>query len=250
MKAKSKDNITESSRKDLRCALGKLNWVAGMSRPEISFYTCQLSTHIKVAKVSDLLSTNKVIRFLKDNPSFIKFPSMDLSSLSVVAYADASWNNLPNAGSQAGQLVFIKDSNNAVSPIIWSSTRIKRVARSTLAAESLSLLDCSDSAFYVGQLLSSIFKNCKLPVVALTDSDSLYETSSSTKLVQDRRLRIEISAIREMCENEEIKLLWVNSKNQLSDVLTKKGASSKNLMKTVQSGRIHQVMFSQKFISI
>ena len=79
------------------------------------------------------------------------------------------------------------------------------------------------------------------------DSDSLYDTSSSTKLVQDRRLRIEISA---MCENEEIKLLWVNSKNQLSDVLTKKGASSKNLMKTLQSGRIHQVMFSQKSISI
>ena len=142
------------------------------------------------------------------------------------------------------QIIFIKDSNNVVSPIIWNSNKIKRVARSTLAAESLALLDGCDSAFYVGQLLTTILKPAnKIPVTSITDSDSLYETSSSTKLVLDRRLRVEISAIREMCEKGEISLVWVDHKNQLSDVLTKKGAPSQNLMKVLQSGRIHQVMF-------
>ena len=129
-----------------------------MSRPEISFYTCQLSTRVKDATVSDLLAAKKVIKFLKDNPGFLKFQSMDLSSLSVFSYADASWNNLPNAGRQAGQLVFFKDKNNAVAPIIWSSTRIKRVARSTLAAEFMTMLECADSSFYISQLLSAVLK--------------------------------------------------------------------------------------------
>ena len=101
------------------------------------------------------------------------------------------------------------------------------------------------SSFYISQLLSAVHKCERPPVSALTDSESLFEISSTTKSVQDRRLRIEISAIREMCERKEIQLLWVDSKNQLSDVLTKKGATSNNLMKTVQSGRIHRVMFTQ-----
>ena len=246
MKADLKQPVTDTARKELRSALGQLNWLAGMTRPEISFYTCSISTHIKNATVADLIATNKVIRFVKEKKSHIKFPSMDLSTLSIIAYADASWNNLPNGGSQGGQLVFLKDANNSVSPVLWSSTRIKRVARSTLAAESLSVLDGCDSAFFVGQLVSTILRIEKIPVLTVTDSDSLYDTSSTTKQVLDRRLRVEISAIREMCEKDEVKLVWVDSKNQLSDVFTKKGASSDRLMQTIQSGQLHHVMLSYK----
>ena len=148
MKDNAKQPISEIQRKDLRTALGKLNWIAAMTRPEISFYTCQISTRIKNATVTDLLTTNKVIRFVKNNPGFIKFPKLDIDHLSVCAYTDASWNNLPNGGSQGGQIIFIKDPNNVVSPIIWNSNKIRRVARSTLTAESLALLDGCDSAFY------------------------------------------------------------------------------------------------------
>ena len=77
--------------------------------------------------------------------------------------------------------------------------------------------------------------------MAITDNDSLYETSSSTKQVLDRRLRVEISAIREMCERQEISLRWVDKKKQISDVLTKKGASSECLMKILQHGVLNQI---------
>lgn len=247
MKANVKQQIDENNRKLLRTALGQLNWIAGMTRPEISFYTCQISTHIKNATIAELLTTNKVIKFVKNSKGFIKFPKLDLKRLSVSAFTDASWNNLPNGGSQGGQIIFLKDANNSVSPIIWNSNRIKRVARSTLAAESLSLLEGCDSAFYISQLVTSILKpNEKIPVTAITDSDSLLETSATTKLVLDRRLRVEISAIREMCERDEIRLIWVDKKNQLADVLTKKGAPSHNIMNTIQCGVIHHVMYLQR----
>ena len=51
----------------LRGILGKLNWVAGMTRPEISFFVCETSTRVTDATVSDLIATNKVEKFIQNS---------------------------------------------------------------------------------------------------------------------------------------------------------------------------------------
>ena len=57
----------------------------------------------------------------------------------------SSFNNLPGGGIQGGYIVFIhKEEKNSV-PIAWSSTGIKRVARSTLATGALALTDACDA---------------------------------------------------------------------------------------------------------
>ena len=237
-KANPSRELSDSERKSLRCALGKLNWLAGMTRPEISFDTCEISTHIKDAKISDIIRVNKVIKFVKSTESYLRFPKLDLNSLSLKVFTDASWNNLPNGGSQGGQIVLLCDQMNLSSPICWNSSKLKRVARSTLAAESLSLPEGCDSAFFVAKLISFINNSSNIPISAYTDSDSLYKTAMTTNLTIDRRLRVEISAIREMCERKEIELIWIAKQRQLSDVLTKKGASPHLLMEVLQTGNV------------
>ena len=241
-KARRDEPLSDQERKLLRGALGKLNWLAGMTRPEISFYTCELSTHINTATISDLITINKVIKFVKNRPGFIKFSRLNTDNLTIKVFADASWNSLPDGGSQGGQIVFGGDNRGWGSPIIWGSTRIKRVARSSMSAESLSVLDGCDSAHFINKLLEEILNlKKKIPVIAITDSDDLFTTSSTTRLVTDRRLRVEISAIRQMIEREEIELVWVDRTKQIADVLTKKGAPSQNLIRTIQTGVIHPV---------
>ena len=76
----------------LRGALRKLNWVAGMTRSEISFHVCEISTKIKTTAISDIISVKKVIKFIKNTPpppqknnnntpSHIKIPSLELGSV-------------------------------------------------------------------------------------------------------------------------------------------------------------------------
>ena len=76
----------------LRGALRKLNWVAGMTRSEISFHVCEISIKIKTTTISDIISVNKVITFIKNTPppppqkkkntpSHIKIPSLELGSV-------------------------------------------------------------------------------------------------------------------------------------------------------------------------
>ena len=56
-------NLTKEETTSLRVSLEKLNWLAGMTRPEVSFEVYQISTTVKNATVADILAENKVIKF-------------------------------------------------------------------------------------------------------------------------------------------------------------------------------------------
>jgi len=224
----------------LRSALGQLNWLSNMTRPDISYSVSRISGHIKQANIADIKETNKLIKYIKDTPSTVAFPSLDITSTQVVVYSDSSFNNIDDGGSQGGQIVFLKDKFDRSCPIAWRSTRVRRVARSTLAAESLSFADGMDSAVFISSLAEE-FQMTKpgSPVIGVTDSRSLYDAANTSTQISDRRLRVEISAIRDMKEKGELNIIWTNAENQLADVLTKKGASPHSLLQAINEGRVN-----------
>ena len=73
-----------------------------------------------------------------------------------------------------------------------------------------------------------------VPITLRTDNKALWENVHSTKLSHDDRLQIDISIMREMLEKKEVaKIEWVPAEQQLAECLTKKGASSGDLGKTI-----------------
>ena len=58
--------------------------------------------------------------------------------------------------SGGGYIIFLADKELQSSPVTWSSTKIKRVVRSSLAVEALIAVDCADSMTYVKGLLEEI----------------------------------------------------------------------------------------------
>ena len=139
--------------------------------------------------------------------------------------------------SQGGHIVLVTDSYNNSSVISWSSNKVRRVVCSTLAAETLSFADGAESAIYFSNIIQEFFPvTHKINIICYTDSRSLFEAAGSSSNVSDRRLRVEVSAIREMIQKGEVSMKWIEGKHQVSDVLTKKGASPFILMETLQSG--------------
>jgi len=61
---------------------------------------------------------------------------------------------------------------------------------------------------------------------------SVVDAISSTTSVADKRLRREISAIKEMLSGNEV----TSIKLQLADVLTKRGVNDASLLQVVQEG--------------
>jgi len=232
------ESVNETERSEIRKAIGKLNWIAGMTRPEISFTVSEISAHVGSATLNDVKRINKTIKFVQNTPGFIKIPKLDLRTIKVRVFTDASFNNLNNGNSQEGYTVFCSDTLRNCAPILWSSNKVKRVVRSTLAAETLSFADGAESGIYVSNLLKEFVPELKtLNIECITDSRSLFESAGTTTAVSDRRLRVEINAIREMIKNNEIVINWVKGEKQLSNVLTKAGASPFSLMDIIQSGK-------------
>ena len=85
-----------------------------------------------------------------------------LHSPVVVTYTDAEWTTRPDGTSQGKQLVFIataglsqgKESN--MSLISWHSSRLKRLARSSSAAETQAAADGDDEAVYLRLCLKEV----------------------------------------------------------------------------------------------
>ena len=217
----------------LRGVAGRINWLATQTRPDLSFDVCDLSCSVRDPKVADLQRAAKVVRKAQSARVSLKYPRLDLSQSSVVVYSDASYGNLPDGSSQGGYVVFLKDKKGKCAPLAWSSSKIKRIVRSTLAAECMALQDGADTAVLLAALMSEALYDGSesMSVVCCTDSRGLYRALYSTKAVQDKRLRIDIARIRQMMDVGEVtKVCWVDSSQQLADCLTKKTASSSALL--------------------
>ena len=74
----------------------------------------------------------------------------------------------------------------------------------------------------------------KIPVVCKTDNSGMYECVYSSTQALDKRLRIEISILREMLRKKEInEISWIPTNCQIADSLTKRGVPSYKILNQV-----------------
>ena len=99
------------------------------------------------------------------------------------------------------------------------------------------MTDGCDLSFYVSQIANHIYKqNIKNTII--TDNKSLNDTIQSSNLISDKRLRIDLSALREMYDKNEIEVKWVTTNSQVSNVLTKRGANRQDLVNILETGQL------------
>ena len=185
--------------------------------------------------MKDVIQLNKVVDKVKSKMIKVAFPCLDnIKDCHIECFSDASFGNLPDCGSQGGMVIFLTSPEGKRCPIYWQSKKIRRVVKSTLAAETLALSDCVEEAVHLSSLISELFKIPKLDVRCFVDNRSLVEAVNSSKPVEGKRLRIEISILKEMISRSEISSInWIPTGEMLANCLTKMGASSKSLLEAI-----------------
>ena len=157
----------------------------------------------------------------------------------LLTFCDTSYGNLPNGFSQGGYIIFLADERGNVSPLCWASRKLRRVCRSTVAAEIMAMLDGIDASVWLFHIISEI-TDIKMDCIKVkTDNMSLCESVHSTTANEEKRLRVEIASIRESIRRKEIEVEWIENEKQLADVLTKQGADSTKLMRVLQNGHLY-----------
>ena len=145
-------------------------------------------------------------------------------------------------GSQLGYSITLVGDDGKCSLLNWQSKWIKHVVRSILAAKTLVLSDDVNDGIYISEIVSELLFNGtkSLPIEIYTDIKSLFDAIKSKKNVLEKRLRIDIAMLREMFEWKIITNVHnITTKNQLANALTKKGASTKELLDLLQKGVIN-----------
>ncbi|KAL5013632.1 hypothetical protein ScPMuIL_007902 [Solemya velum] len=135
--------------------------------------------------------------------------------------------------------------NELFLPLAWQSKRM-RVVQRTLAVETLALADAVDTGLFLTTFFSDLSgentEAAKIPIVCLIGNHFLFEAVKSTKSVADKRLKIELSSIKELINEKNVQGL-------LADCLTKKRASSLKLLKVVDRQESTQLLPVRSVIS-
>ena len=223
-----KSDVLDSQKKrELKAIAGQINWIATQTRPNLAYDGCEISTSVKNSTVEDVTQANKVVRKAKSNTVRQRFRDLgDVKRAELISFSDASLGNLKDGASQSGHIIFLVGKNGNYSPISWQSKKIRRVIKSTLAEETLAFQEDAENCYILRSIIDEIYQlppEESVQVKCLTDNQSLCDTLYSTKIISDKRLKVDICMIRKMIENKEIsQVSWIDTKKQLANCLTKK----------------------------
>ena len=229
-----------------RGAIGKLIWLNEQTRPDISFDSLLLSYHNRDAQVKHLLQANKVIRKAKSRQSFVKFSKIgSFEQLKIMSHTDASHLTIENKSKGvAGRIIYLSNQDESiVSPLAWKAKTIPQACTSAKAAETRAAYMCTDDSVGLARAVNEIYTGkrgrSQINVTMKSDSQSLKDSLESTKQIEEKILRPTVLAMKQMMLRKEINNFdWVESKACHADVLTKKSAStSEMVLNILKSGR-------------
>ncbi|CAE7930582.1 brap-2 [Symbiodinium necroappetens] len=239
--------LTEEEKSNFRALIGQMGWVTRQSRPDLTVNVSMASQSMGRPTVKDVVELNKAVKMLKEtSEAKWRFVASDLT--------------LEGLKSQCGYVVGLtKESitDGSEHPIYLLETysgSIKRVCRSTLAAESNGFLAGAEAAEYVRMILMEVkypterlidldreFKKDR--VLCFTDAKSLESSiNKDAGISQDKRVRILLAQVKELLglndyqDDKNLYAIWVDTSQILADVLTKCGCEREPLLSALFNG--------------
>ena len=177
----------------IRQVNGKLNWIVTQTRPDLSFDVGEYNSLMKKDRAEYFRQVNKHIKKAKKEKSQVVIPNLGyLSELSIIGYSDASFGNLDDDGSQGGYIIFVVGKNGKKFPLHCQSKSIRRVIKSTQAAETLAMVNLAEACVFYKTFICDLLHidRMKVKIICKTDNSGMhYSTHSSTQIL-DKRLRI------------------------------------------------------------
>jgi hypothetical protein len=199
--------------------IGKLAWLARISRPDIAAATFHAARNVKAFDAADIADVERIIRYLAGTAGckLVIDSSRAKSESPITVYTDASWaSDHSDRRSITGYLVFV---GGAL--VSWCSKKQSRVALSTAESELVAIAEGVREALWIRQLLAEIGAG-ERGIAIITDSMAALHMVRSGS-VSDRNKHIEIRHrfVSELIAEGVATIEHARSADQLADFLTK-----------------------------
>jgi hypothetical protein len=223
-------------------------YIASICQPEAAFDLSVAAQHQEPSKEDAIALNRRLLWQLGNLDRGLTYIPLDLPHAKLFVFVDGSFANNKDLSSQIGYEIILANESTGDEEftiegnlIHWSSTKSKRVTRSVLASEIYGMVGGADMAFAIGTTLKIITNNLGLPaipIIVCTDSYSLYECLVKLGTTKEKRLMIDIMAIRQSYERRELmEIRWISGQDNPADAMTKSNPN-KALEKFVDTNRL------------
>jgi hypothetical protein len=180
---------------------------------------------------------NQVSYLQSTNDVRLQFPQLDFATLHLLVYTDASFGIRPDKSSQAGYVVLLADFSKKCCFLAYRSSKTRRVARSSMSAETLPFADGYDCAFTLRAELNRLLGQ-HIPLLMFTDSPPFFDTITRHSRTSEGRLMLDIYAARKSYRNREMdNLVLIRSQHNVADAMTKI-SGNESLINVLQTHRV------------
>jgi hypothetical protein len=212
-------------------------YIASVCQPEASFdlsFAAQVINPVE----DDIKSLNKRLSWQIENADRgLSFVKLDVNTLQLLAFTDASFANNKDLSSQIGYVLVLADASNKANIIHWSSVKCKRVTRSVLASELYGMAHGFDIGAAIKSTVDKILQ-VNLPLILCTDSKSLYDCLVRLGTTQEKRLMIDVMCLRQAYERRQVtEVKWIDGDTNPADAMTK-GKPCTALTQLIDTNRI------------
>lgn len=213
-----KGDASNGSKQPYRELIGCLTYATITTRPDLCaatgyfsrFQSCFDETHYAHAK--------HILRYIHGTTDLKLLYQKQESAAVLVGYADADWGGDKNDGKSTSGYVF-KVFGNTVS---WASRKQGTVSLSSTEAEYVALTEAICEAKWIHKLLNELGINCNGPISIFEDNQSCIRiVEESHELKRIKHINIKYNFIREAILNNEIKIEYISSNEQVADIMTK-----------------------------
>ena len=209
-------------------------YIASICQPEACFDLSSAAQHQDPTE-EDIKALNKRLSWQMGNlDRGLNFMPLDLTTARVFVFVDGSFANNRDFTSQLGFAIILADEDMRNDEntfkirgnlLHFSSTKSKRVTRSVLASEVYGMVAGVDMAYALSSTLKMVTEHLSLPpipTIVCTDSYSLYECLVKLGTTKEKRLMIDIMALRQSYERRELhEVRWIHGDDNLADAFTK-----------------------------
>lgn len=206
-------NVDPSS---YRRIIGQLLYLT-TTRPDITFAVHKLSQHVSKPNNEHMQAAHRILRYLKNAPGQGLFYS-STNPLTLKSFSDSDWGTCKTSRrSITGYCVFLGNSL-----ISWKAKKQATVSRSSCEAEYRAMATLACELMWLQNLFKDLHLDLKTSTVMYCDNQAaIHIATNPTFHERTKHIEIDCHFIRDQVTCGAIKLLPVDSEDQIADIFTK-----------------------------
>ena len=207
---------TVSEHKTFMQAVGGIQYIAVVTRPDLAFAAHSLARHMAGSAKGHWLAAQHVMRYLQKTMNFgLQFKGSGESSV-VEAYTDADFANAKSLKSVSGTLVRMYENC-----VFWRSKRQEIIAGDTTEAELIAMSATANELMWIKQLCTDLSISAQKPVLWGDNKSANLLAANPISSDRSKHIRVRHLRVREAVELDEMEVQWIGTKEMLADGLTK-----------------------------